>query len=30
MHRLQYVTFVSVDSWDGNQCVVEGGGGGFT
>ena len=26
MHRLQYVTFVNVDSWDGKQYVVGGGG----
>ena len=26
MHRLQYVTFVNIDSWDGKQYVVGGGG----
>lgn len=26
MHRLQYVTFVNIDSWDGKQYVGRGGG----
>lgn len=29
MHRLQYVTFVNIDSWDGKQYVGRGGGGSY-